>query len=92
MTILDRLRIFFAYYCNGRTIADISVEYSLAESTTFDIICLVENDLLADERFHLPSKLALLKGNIESVVIDATENALKKNNEISTPAKRNVIS
>lgn len=91
VTIFDRLCIFFAYYRNGRTIADIAAEYSLAESTTFDIIRLVENTLLADERFHLPSKRALLKANIKVAVIDATECSIqrpKKNSENSTPAKR----
>ena len=93
ITIFDRLCIFFAYYRDGRTIADIAVEYFLAESTTFDIIRLVENTLIADERFHLPSKRALQKEKIEVVAIDATECQIqrpKKNSEISTPAKRNV--
>lgn len=91
VTIFDRLCIFFVYYRNGRTIADVATEYSLAESTTFDIIRLVENTLLADERLHLPSKRALLKENIKVAIIDATEYPIqrpKKNNENSTPAKR----
>lgn len=91
VTIFDRLCIFFAYYRDGRTIADIAVEYSLADSTTFEIIHLVENTLLADKRFHLPSKRVLLKENIESAIVDATECQVqrpKKNSEISTPAKR----
>lgn len=91
VTIFGRLCIFFAYYRNGRTIADVATEYSLAESTTFDIIRLVENTLLADERLHLPSKRALLKENIKVAIIDATEYPIqrpKKNNEDSTPAKR----
>ena len=88
VTIFDRLCIFFAYY---RTIADFAVEYSLADSTTFDIIHLVENTLLGDKRFHLPSKRALLKENIEVATVDASECQIhhpKKNNEISTPAKK----
>ena len=91
VTIFDRLCIFFAYYRDGRTIADIAVEYSLADSTTFDIIHLVENTLLADKRFHLPSKRVLLKKNIEVAKVDATECTVqrpKKNSENSTPAKR----
>lgn len=46
VSIFERLCIFFAYYRDGRTIADIANEYSIAESTTFDIICLVEDSLL----------------------------------------------
>ena len=91
VTIFDRLCIFFAYYRDGRTIADIAVEYSLADSTTFDIIHLVENTLLADKRFHLPSKRALLKKNIDVAKVDATECNIqrpKKNSENSTPAKK----
>ena len=89
--VFDRLCIFFAYYRDWRTIADIAVEYSLADSTTFDIIHLVENTLLADKRFHLPSKRVLLKKNIEVAKVDATECTVqrpKKNSENSTPAKR----
>ena len=94
VTMFERLCIFFAYYRDGRTIADIANEYSLAESTTFDIMRLVEDTLLADERFHLPSKRALLKEKIEIAVVDATECSIqrpKKNKENAIPAKRNVI-
>ena len=94
VTIFDRLCIFFAYYRDGRTIADIAASYRLAESTTFDIIRLVENTLLGDDRFHLPSKRALMKENIAVVAVDATECPIqrpKKNSEISTQAKRNGI-
>ena len=62
-TLFDRL-----YYRDRRTIADIANDYNLAESTTFDIISLVENALLADE-----SKRALLKENFEIAIIDSTE-------------------
>ena len=37
------------------------------------MIFLKTNALLADERFHLPSKRALLKEKIDIAVIDATE-------------------
>ena len=80
VTIFDRLCIFFAYYRDGRTIADIAVEYSLADSTTFDIIHLAENTLLGDKRFHLPSKRALLKKNNDMAKVDATK--------YSTPQKK----
>ena len=92
-TVFDRLCIFFAYYRDRRTIADIANDYNLADSTTFDIISLVEKALLADERFHLPSKRALLKENFEIAIVDATECQIlcpKKNNKISIPKKRNV--
>ena len=93
VTMFDRLCIFFAYYRDGRTIADIANDYDIADSTTFDIINLVEKTLIADERFHLPSKRALLKEHFEIAVVDSTECQIlrpKKNREISTPAKRNV--
>ena len=76
----------------GRTIADIANDYDIADSTTFDIINLVEKTLLTDERFHLPSKRALLKEHFEIAVVDSTECQIlrpKKNSEISTQAKRN---
>ena len=92
VTIFDRLCIFFAYYRDGRTIADIANDYNIADSTTFDIINLVEKTLLADKRFHLPSKRALLKGNFEIAIIDSTECQImrpKKNSENSTLERRN---
>ena len=60
-----------------RKIADIANDYEITDSTTFDIIGLVEKALLADERFHLPSLCQIQRP--------------KKNSENSTPAKRNVI-
>ena len=94
VTIFDRLCIFFAYYRDGRTIADIAASYTIAESTTFDIIQLVEKTLLGDERFHLPSKRALLKGNISLAAVDATECPIQrpqKNSEFSIQARRKDI-
>lgn len=94
VNIFERLCIFFAYYRDGRTIADIANDYKIAESTTFDIIRLVEDALLVDKRFHLPSKRALVNENINVAIVDATECSIqrpKKNRKITTPAKRNVI-
>lgn len=92
--MFDRLCIFFAYYRDGRTIADIANAYKLADATTCDIIHLVEKTLIADGRFNLPSKRALLKEKQEIVIVDATECEIqrpKKNRKISTPGKRNAI-
>lgn len=93
VTIFDRLCIFFAYYRDGRTIADIANDYNLAASTIFDIISLVEKTLLADKRFHLPSKRALLE-KPDIVIVDATECQIlrpQKNNENIIQEKRNAI-
>ena len=73
VSIFERLCIFFAYYRDGRTIADIANDYKIAESTTFDISRLVEDALLVDKRFHLPSKRALVNENINVAIVDATE-------------------
>ena len=94
VTIFDRLCIFFAYYRDGRTIADIANDYDIADSTTFDIINLVEKTLLADERFHLPSKRALLKEHFEIAVVDSTECQIlrpKKNSVYSGKKKRHTL-
>ena len=84
----------FAYYRDGRTIADIANAYKLADATTCDIIHLVEKTLIADGRFNLPSKRALLKEKLKIVIVDATECEIqrpKKNRKISTTGKRNAI-
>ena len=94
VSMFDRLCIFFAHYRDGRTIADIANEYNLADATTCDIIHLVEKTLIADGRFNLPSKRALLKEKPEIVIVDATECEIQrpqKNRKISTPVKRNDI-
>ena len=93
-SMFDRLCIFFGYYRDGRTIADIANAYKLADATTCDIIHLVEKTLIADGRFNLPSKRALLKEKLKIVIVDATECEIqrpKKNRKISTPGKRNAI-
>ena len=95
VSIFERLCIFFAYYRDGRTIADIANEYSIAESTTFDIIRLVEEALLLDERFHLPSKRTLLKEDIDIAIVDATECSIqrpkKQRNYYSGKKKRHTL-
>ena len=92
VTMFDRLCVFFAYYRDGRTIADIANDYGIAESSIFDIIKLVEKTLLSDKRFHLPSKRALFQGDFEIAIVDSTECQImrpKKNSGISTQARRN---
>ena len=94
VSIFDRLCIFFAYYRDYRTIADIANDYSIAESTTFDIIKLVEKSMLESGKFNLPSKRELMKKPEDAIVIDATEVEIerpKKNSENIIPAKRKSI-
>lgn len=91
-SLFDRLCIFFAHYRDGCTIADIANEYNLADATICDIIHLVEKTLIADGRFNLPSKRALIKEKPGIVIVDATECEIQrpqKNRKISTPVKRN---
>ena len=65
-------------YAESHKSYDIVNEYSLAESITFDIIRLVENTLMSDERFHLYSKSALIKRNIDIAVVDVTEYPIQR--------------
>ena len=92
VTMFDRLCIFFAYYRDYRTMEDISNDYSLAVSTTCDIIKLVEETLIRNEKFHLPSKRELNKES--RIIIDATECEIekpKKSKENIIQAKRRNI-
>lgn len=94
VSIFDRLCIFFAYYRDYRTIADIANEYNLAESTTFDIIHLVEKSLMESGKFNLPSKRELLCNSSDTIIIDATECEIerpKKSKENITVGKRKSI-
>ena len=74
----------------------IGVSYGISESRVCEIIREYESILIADSRFHLPGKKALLKeeNNFEVVLVDVTESPVerpKKNNAETTRVKRKDI-
>ena len=75
MSVLDRLVITLGYYREYRTMAHIAFDYNISKSCISEAVKWVENTLLKDGIFALPSKRELLKSDteIEVVIDDATE-------------------
>lgn len=90
--IEDQLLIALEYWREYRTYFHIANSWQTQESTVSRIVRRVEDALIADNKFHLIGKKALLEENaFEVVVVDATEVAIerpKKNSENVTVARR----
>ena len=80
LSLEDMLLAALEYWREYRTYAHIAVGFELSESQIFRIIKWVENVLIQEGIFSLPSKRALLKSNIEYEVIqiDATESPVER--------------
>jgi hypothetical protein len=90
----DELLLLLMYYREYRTYFHIGTTYGISESRTCEIVNELERILIADKRFHLPGKKALAapENTFEVVLVDVTETPVerpKKNNEATTPVKRN---
>jgi hypothetical protein len=92
LQVEDEVLMVLMYYREYRTQLHIGMAYGLSESRTCELIKQIEGVLIADKRFHLPGKKALLGGaHYEVVLVDATETPIerpKKNNGAITPEKR----
>ena len=94
LKIFDRLCIFFAYYRDYRTFEDIANDYSVATSTVFDAISLLENALNGSGKFMLPKREELTKNPPELIIIDTTEVEIeqpKKGFEYYSGKKRHTV-
>jgi hypothetical protein len=84
--------VLLLYDREYRTQLHISLTYGLSESRVCELIKQIESVLLADKRFHLPGKKALLgQPSYAVVLVDATETPVErpqKNNADITLAKR----
>lgn len=94
MSILDKLMIMLQYYREYRTMDNIAFEYGVSKSTICDAIKWVEETLVKDGAFRLPSKRKLLDdAAIEVLVVNATECEIerpqKNNTDITQARKRN---
>jgi len=96
LSVLDMLIVFFAYYRDYRTMENIGFEYSVHKQRICEAIAWVEQTLIKDGTFALPSKRELLKENTKLVIaiVDATEQETErpqKNRGNLTPASINAI-
>jgi hypothetical protein len=92
----DKLLLMLMYYREYRSQFHIGITYGISESRVCEIINEMERILIADNRFHLPGKKALLKGEnqFEVVLVDVTESPVerpKKNSAEIIQGKRNGI-
>jgi predicted DNA-binding protein YlxM (UPF0122 family) len=95
LSVLDKLIVALGYYHDYRTMANIAFDYDVSKSRISDAVKWVENTLIKDGAFNLPSKRELLKADTEIVIaiVDATEcetERPKKNKKNPIPASTNV--
>lgn len=96
LSILDKLIIMLAYYREYRVMENIALDYGVSKSTICEAIQWVENTLVKDGIFSLPSKKKLTNDtSIEIVLVGVTECEIelpKKNKKNTIPErKRNTL-
>ena len=90
----DQLLITLEYIREYRTYFHIGKSYGISESTAYKTVRWVEDTLIKDPDFALPGRKALINGNYDTVLIDATESPIerpKKSRRSSTLEKRKGI-
>jgi hypothetical protein len=95
LSVLDMLIIMLGYYHDYRTMENIAFDYGVHKQRICEAIAWVEQTLIKDGTFSLPSKRELLKDDTEIVfaVVDVTEcetERPKKNSAKPIPASKNV--
>jgi len=94
LSVLDMLVIFFAYYHDYRTMENIGFDYGVHKQRICEAIAWVEQALIKDGTFSLPSKREFIKDGTEIVIaiVDATEQETErpqKNRKNLIPASKN---
>lgn len=96
LSVLDMLIIMLGYYHDYRTMENIAFDYDVHKQRVCEAITWVEQTLIKDGAFSLPSKRELLKDDTEIVVaiVDVTEcetERPKKNSRNPTQANKSII-
>jgi len=75
LSVLDMLVIMLGYYHDYRTMENIAFDYGVHKQRVSEAIFFVEQALIKDGRFSLPSKKELVKADTEVLVViaDVTE-------------------
>ena len=75
LSILDKLIIMVGYYHDYRTMTNRAFDYGVSKSRISDAVTWVEQTLIKDGTFSLPSKRQLLKADssIAIALVDVTE-------------------
>ena len=96
LSVLDMLVVWFAYYHDYRTMENIAFDYLCHKQRICEAIAWVEETLVRDGTFTLPSKRELCKDGADIIIaiVDATEcetERPQKNRGKVTQANKNVI-
>jgi predicted DNA-binding protein YlxM (UPF0122 family) len=80
LSVLDKLVVTLGYYHDYRTMKNIAFDYDVSKSRISDAVKWVEDTLIADGRFALPSKRELAKADTQIVIaiVDATEQEIER--------------
>lgn len=94
LSVLDMLIIMLGYYRDYRTMENMAFDYGVHKQRISEAVAWVEQTLIKDGTFSLPSKRELLKANTEIVVaiVDVTEcetERPEKNKKNHIPANKN---
>ena len=94
LSVLDKLVITLSYYHDYRTMSNIAFDYDVSKSRISDAVKWVENTLIKDGTFALPSKRELIKAETDTIIaiVDVTEcetERPKKNKKNRIPASKN---
>lgn len=95
LSVLDMLIIMLGYYHDYRTMENIAFDYDVHKQRISEAVAWVEQTLIKDGTFSLPSKRELTKldTKIDVVIIDVTEcetERPKKNRKNHTLESKNV--
>ena len=96
LSVLDMLVIMLGYYHDYRTMENLGFDYGVHKQRICEAISWVEQVLIKDGAFSLPSKRELVRGNnsISIAIIDVTEcetERPKYNQKESYSGKKNGI-
>jgi hypothetical protein len=95
LSVLDMLVIFLGYYHDYRTMENLAFDYGVHKQRISEAVAWVEQTLIKDGTFSLPSKRELLKSETEIIIaiVDVTEQETerpKKNRKNRIPANKHV--
>ncbi|GHT48415.1 hypothetical protein AGMMS49936_10870 [Endomicrobiia bacterium] len=95
LSVLDMLVITLGYYHDYRTMENISFDYHVHKQRICEAVAWVEQTLIKDGTFALPSKRTLVSKNadINVIIVDAPEcetERPKKNSGNHIPVSKNV--
>ena len=97
LSVLDKRVVTLGYYHDYRTMQNIAFDYGVCKSRISDAVKWVEQTLLRDGAFALPSKRELVKADTPVVIaiVDATECETERPQKKSagrTPGRRGATS